>query len=123
MITDEGTFVTAYKNLKPFKAGFDTDCHGVSFTDGEFWIDETDAQLVLDDEYKRTENPKVGDILVYRDGLGVPVHSVTVIAISDKFVLVEGLAGTDIFKHTTSPDDAWGEPADKEFWRRKRGGN
>ncbi|MCX7112849.1 MAG: hypothetical protein NTX45_22565, partial [Proteobacteria bacterium] len=99
----------------------DTDCHGVTFTNGEYWINDTEVDKILDKGgYKPTSQPQTGDILVYREGKAV-VHSVTVTKVDalGKVTEVSGLGGLEPAEHTNTPDTGWGRPnASKEYYSR-----
>jgi hypothetical protein len=92
----------------------DADCHGVSFTDGEYWIDDGEVTGVLKGGgFKETTTPKPGDIGVIRDKRGNVVHSVTVTKVdptTGAVVEVSGLGGLEMHEHVNTPADAWGDP-------------
>jgi len=49
-----------------------TNCHGWVFTGGQYWVGGESVQQILDDNgYKPTTTPKAGDIVVYRNHVGV----------------------------------------------------
>jgi hypothetical protein len=51
-------------------------CHGWIFTGGRYWIPVEDVDLILDDNgYGRVPAPVPGDLAIYRDADGTPVHT------------------------------------------------
>jgi RHS repeat-associated protein len=85
LFTDKGTPIRAYQRLKstpnPNGLNYDADCHGVSFTNGKYWIDNDQVSTILKDEYSEVNYAQVqsGDIAIYRDLDNNIVHSVTVV--------------------------------------------
>lgn len=105
--TDGGaTFTTDHR--------LDTDCHGVSFTNGEYWINDDEVAGVLKGGgFKATTTPKPGDVGIIRDEHGNIVHSVTVTKVdptTGAVVEVSGLGGVEMHEHVNTPDDAWNDP-------------
>lgn len=100
-----------------------SNCHGWVFAGGRYWIPtESVDRILLDNGYEAVEIPVVGDLVVYRDERGRPLHTGTVKAIGDDdFVLVESKWGQcGIFLHTPL-DQAFGERV--EYWRADRAGH
>jgi hypothetical protein len=94
LTNDQKTWIEAYLNLGKDKR-FTTNCHGQTFTDGEFWIDNSQVEDLLGGEgYKATKTPEVGDVVVYRKD-GNVVHSMKITDTAGG-VTVTGLAGTQI---------------------------
>ena len=91
----------------------DTDCHGVTFADGQYWINDTEVDKILSGSgYAPTNSPQPGDVGVYRDLNGNPVHSVTVTGVhsNGEVAAVSGLGGLETTVHTDLPEDGWGNP-------------
>jgi hypothetical protein len=91
----------------------DTDCHGVTFADGEYWINNDQVDKVLSgSSYTQTSSPKQGDVGVFRDSSGNVVHSVTVSGVDSNgnVTSVTGLGGLETTEHTDAPADAWSDP-------------
>ena len=87
---DDGTPIEAYNNY-PYEYGgkreMDTDCHGVTFGDGKFWINNDQVPSILKgDAYKEVSegNYQTGDVVV---------HSVT---ISSSSGYIEGSTGSGL---------------------------
>lgn len=100
-----------------------SNCHGWVFAGGRYWIPtESVDTILLDNGYHAVEIPVVGDLVVYRDERGRPLHTGTVKAIGDDdFILVESKWGQcGIFLHTPL-DQAFGERV--EYWRADREGH
>jgi hypothetical protein len=126
---NDGSKITAFKSkgrIDPATgkivpdARMDSDCHGVTFTDGEYWInnDQVD-QMLAGGGYMKTTTAKPGDVLVYRDENGEVVHSVTVTEVdkNGKPTKVSGLGGIEMKEHSDPPDKGWYDPnAQQEVW-------
>lgn len=101
----------------------EANCHGWVFAEGGYWIPTESVDTILrDNGYAWIADPRPGDLIIYRDERGRPIHSGIVKAVgADGFVLVESKWGLlDVFWHT--PDDqAFGE--DYEYWRSSRPGH
>lgn len=98
-------------------------CHGWVFADGTYWLPSESIDVILrDNGYRRTGDPAVGDVVIYRDGTGRPHHSGLVKAIGeDGFVLIESKWGLlDVFWHTPR-DQAFGDRY--EYWHSDRRGH
>lgn len=114
--TDSGNEVTAWVNNSSGDNAVlgDTDCHGLTFAEGEVWINNEEVpQILKDDGYTDvTSSPaQVGDVVVYYDAetdksgniktnsdgsvKGKVVHSTTVTAVdvSGNVTEVSGLGG------------------------------
>ena len=120
---NDGTPIIAKRNNNPSEyKGFDTDCHGVTFTNGEFWInnDQVDA-LLKGDGYASINITDVrkGDILVYRDNEGEVEHSVTVLGYNKQGeIIVEGLGGVQTKTSITTADNGWFQGAKQTYYRK-----
>lgn len=113
LLTDDGKDkILAYKFVSG-DPGMKTDCHGLTFAEGKYWINNEQVEDILKgDCYKPTNNPKAGDIVVYRDveflfwtlDKGVR-HSATVTKLNEKGSVVElkGISGTNTEIHYGSP--------------------
>jgi RHS repeat-associated protein len=111
--SDGSRYLGPEGNDKRFKC----DCHGLTFADGKYWINDNQVdKLLKGDNYRRTDTPKVGDIAVYRNAAGEVEHSVTVTNTdSDGNVTeVSGLGGIEPRAHSDSPTPgpggAWDNP-------------
>ncbi len=100
------------------------DCHGVTFGDGEYWINNDQVDKILKgDGYTKEAKPQVGDVVIYREN-GQVVHSVTVKTVDPKAgtVTVEGKGGIEPNVHvnlvTPGPGGAWPNPnATVEYYK------
>jgi len=92
----------------------DTDCHGATFTDGEYWINNDQlAKTLSGGGFIPTTNPHPGDVAVFRDTFGNIVHSVTVYNVdaSGSVTSVKGLGGLETTEQIDSPpSSAWHDP-------------
>ena len=74
---DDGTKVVAYRNIC-CDAGFNTDCHGVTFADGKYWINNDQVNKILEgDFYKEVNEHSTGGVVVFYDSSGNVIHSAT----------------------------------------------
>ncbi len=79
-----------------------SNCHGWVFTDGRYLIRGRYVDSLLDDNgYQIVADAHVGDIIIYRDAAGEPIHTGLVKATGDNgFVLIESKWGAlDIYLH------------------------
>ena len=126
---DDGTPITAFRNREDGDYRLDTNCHGLTFVDGKYWIDNTEIPTLLQaDGYKKVDSlgikPQVGDVVVYTVD-GKVKHSATVTAVDEQgnVTAVSGIAGVSTFAGTTAPDQGWTEPNTKiTYYRKARDG-
>jgi hypothetical protein len=119
LYADNGIPVGAYENWSHDVPELNTNCHGKTFADGEFWIN--DPQPILDgDGYQLIENiseARVGDVVIYKDRNQQIVHSATITGVEKKIPLfgfiprdpeitVYGLSGIEIEAYETDIRDA-----------------
>jgi RHS repeat-associated protein len=97
LLADDGeTKIEARINLDKSKPGFDTDCHGWTFADGQYWINNDQVDAILKgDGYEKHEQPQAGDVVVYRDFWDNVVHSAKVVGFVPQLpiVIIEENAG------------------------------
>lgn len=122
---DDGTPITAFRNREDGDYRLDTNCHGLTFVDGKYWIDNTEIPTLLQaDGYKKVDSlgikPQVGDVVVYTVN-GEVQHSATVTAVDEQgnVTAVSGIAGVSPFAVTTAADQGWTEPNTKVTYYRK----
>lgn len=128
----DGTLLVAYQNRTDLRA-YDFNCHGYSIGDCAFIIDNHDMQEWLDKTslLTKTEDPNLGDLVVYRNTHGNIEHS----AILTGPGMVTMTAGTRMHHNdvsTTPPgstagpskltrvpvEQGWTEPGTSiEYWR------
>ena len=118
-----GTKVEALKSLGRWDATtqkivrdgrMDADCHGVTFANGEYWINNDQVDAMLNGGgFKLAKTAKPGDVLVYRDVHGEVVHSVTVSQVdaAGRPLQVSGLGGIEMKEHFDDPSVAWFDPS------------
>jgi hypothetical protein len=70
-------------------------CYGWVFTDGTYWVYETDIpQILQDNGYREVEVPEAGDLILYRDAEGQIAHCGLVrVAGADGLILIESKWG------------------------------
>jgi hypothetical protein len=123
LFAENGTGITAFKNLEKERREFDTNCHGYTFGDGEYWIQPDQVMDILrGDSYKRVDTPQEGDVIVWWDSKGDAVHSAKVVSVSQAAIEVEGISGIrDIEARRTTVENAWPNPATPQFYRKEVG--
>lgn len=95
---DDGTPIVAMQNVDGH-AGWDTDCHGVSFADGEYWINNSEVNSILaGDGYSSKSNGQysTGDVVVYYDYSGNVIHSATITSTDGSSATVYGQGGLEV---------------------------
>lgn len=128
LFTDKGTPIRAYQRLKstpnPNGLSYDADCHGVSFTNGKYWIDNDQVSTILKDEYSEVNYAQVkpGDIGIYRDLDNNIVHSVT-IEFNQGRMIGYGKGGNEPTPYygnlgVMSQNSMWPDAATLSFYRR-----
>lgn len=119
--TNKDRTIKVNQNYNPDKnEGYNTNCHGTTFLDGEYWLDNADVQTILDDEYKlvdfaKNEKIKKNDVVIYSEknektGVFSIVHSMTVKSKDNsKFgdIIVYGQGGMDKKNSKKKINEAW----------------
>lgn len=108
------------------------DCHGTSFADGKYWINDSEVKKLLKgDGYTMTANPQQGDIGIFgeykrkeKDGKVTMepkdvVHSVTVDTVKSGDVSSVISKGGITPRTTTSVSNAWNKPAQIYYWTKR----
>lgn len=70
-------------------------CHGWVFAKGLFLINSSGVNTILEDnDYTRIDRPQAGDIAIYRNSSGDPIHTALVCSVlSDNTILLESKWG------------------------------
>ena len=77
--TNDGTEIAVQINLSESVKAEDFNCHGFTFTDGDFWINNTQIEnLLKGDGYTKTATPVIGDVMIQRDNNNEIIHSAIV---------------------------------------------
>ena len=120
IFANDGSRILAYKNLSG-KKGWDTDCHGQTFTKGKYWIDNDQVRKLLKgDNYdkKTKEEIKKGDIVVYTDEEENVQDSRTVTRTdAPDGTCVYGQGGLEEDNYETNENDAW-DSEYREYYRK-----
>lgn len=85
--------LSVFENQTIERGALDTksNCHGWVFTKGRFLLKGMDVETILaDHQYAETSDPKPGDLIIYRDGVGRISHTGLVQA-----VLLDGTVITE----------------------------
>ncbi len=79
-----------------------SNCHGWVFTGGKYMIRGRYVDSILrDNQYQIVTDPQPGDLIIYRNNAGQPIHTGLVKAVGDEgFVLIESKWGSlDTYLH------------------------
>jgi hypothetical protein len=101
---------------------YGTDSHGFIFADGEYWIDNSEVDILLkgDGYKKRGAGDKVrqGDVVVYRNADGDVEHSATVQKVDEETgkVRVKDKPGLRKPRDNVPTDGAWPGAAKIEYY-------
>ena len=84
--TNDGTEINVFYNRsRDAFPEYNYDCHGFTFTDGTFWINDDEVEKILiGDGYEKSETLQKGDILVQRNKAGNVYHSAKIIEVDKK---------------------------------------
>ena len=104
--TDKGRKVDVYNNNEtlysdiPQGRSIESNCFGLAFADGKYWIESNQIQKILDDDgYTEIgiEDAQVGDVVIYNDDNGNKVHAATISETDGSFdgTLVIGKGGDE----------------------------
>ncbi len=113
VFADDGTPIQVFKNNGGGDPGWDTNCHGTTFTDGEYWLNNDQVPNLLNgDSYKSVNTKsgiKKGDKVVYSDESSQTAHSMTVSDTDGSFegTKVYGQGGLQVENHTSEASKEW----------------
>ena len=84
-------YVGSMTLIRTSEAGAESNCHGWVFTGGRAWVGAEDVDRILKENgYVAVSEPRAGDVAIYRDENGTPVHTSLVRSIlDDRTVLQE----------------------------------
>ena len=110
--------VEVYKNRGTEK-GWDTDCHGFTFADGKYWINNDQVKRILKgDNYSniKLDQATSGDVVVYYENNDVE-HSVTIVNSdgTQKGTIVYGLGGLETEAQKSTLPDGWHSSGKVQF--------
>ena len=117
------SFATEARAIRTAEADGHSNCHGWVFAGGRYWVrSEVVDEILHDNGYLEAANPRVGDVVVYRDTDGKILHSGVVRGTSDDgHILVESKWGPlGRFMHLADDQPYPGAPT---FYHSRRGGN
>jgi len=117
IFADDGTKIIAAKNMLKSEKGWDTNCHGTTFAEGQYWINDDQVKVLLKkDGYVPVgldEAIKKGDVVVYvQDDSADPKVEDSKRVVSEKNdifenILVYGQGGLDVENSTDKIYEAW----------------
>jgi RHS repeat-associated protein len=126
LFADNGDPIVAFRNESD-DLRFNADCHGTTFADGLYWINNDQVRTLLEgDGYKdlkSKDDAQEGDVAIYTEE-GFVKHSATVTKVEDGKASevwgVGGIAGyAEITSATPGSEGAWANPNAKvEYWRK-----
>ena len=122
--TIDGKKIIAWK-WEGGSKGWKFNCHGYSIAGGEYWIDNSDMQKYLSETtaLTRTDSPRIGDLVVYRDEDGSVVHS-AILTSNGQVTMAAGVrfyeTSSGPSKTTTVPVESGWVGASTEYWEQKK---
>lgn len=133
IFADDGTPILAFRNLDDTKPQCDADCHGVTFAEGKFWIDNNQvSRIIRHDGYVEVDagSAKIGDKVVYADGVDKinnnfllnTDHSTTIFSIDEETgeITVIGKGGVEPNLKNEPLKKAWNGPdTETRIYRKK----
>ena len=119
IFTDNGQPIQVFNNIGNADKGWDTDCHGFTFAEGKYWINNNQVENILKgDNYSivNLEQARSGDIVVYYENEEV-VHSVTIVNSNgtQSGTIVNGLGGLETEAHHDTLPNGWPSNGDVQF--------
>ena len=112
---DDGTEIEAYYKTSRDKDWHENyDCHGFTFTNGTFWINNEEVEKILEgDNYQQTTTPIPNGILIQRDNEGKIFHSAKILEYdeNENRVKVQEAMGAAVFKDSNGRINKT-----REFW-------
>ena len=130
LYADDGTPIFATANREVSNPGSDTNCHGYTFGDGQYWINPDQVpDILVGDRYENVPEPKAGDVVVYFEN-GSAKHSAKVVDVRKKYnflgfqfgptvVEVEGISGIQTEIKRTTVEDAWSKTSHSAYFRKR----
>ena len=84
ILANDGTKIKARYNYSRDVKSENFDCHGLTFTDGMLWIDNSEVEALLKaDRYEKVNNnPSPGNVMIQKNRSGKIIHSATVVAVN-----------------------------------------
>ena len=124
IFADDGTPIQVFNNTGGADEGFCTNCHGTTFADGQYWVNNEQVPALIEgdgyEEVSTVKDVEKGDKVVYLSKDGEAEHSVTV-SKEDGTVEgleVEGLGGLETEPHTDKVTKAWPSAAGAAIFRK-----
>ncbi len=125
VFANDGTPIQVFKNTTNADAGWTTNCHGTTFTDGLYWLNNDQVPaLIKGDGYEvqTIENAKKGDVIIYHgeNQSGEAEHSVTITKTNGTLEGTEvyGQGGLEIYNHTDPALNVWDNPTNNTVIRK-----
>jgi len=119
---NDGTKIDAYKNVSG-DAGWNTNCHGTTFADGQVWInnDQVDKIIKVDNYVREDKKDAKSDDVVTYNSNGEAQHSVTVTETNSKTgdVTVYGQGGLEVQNSKKNVNEAWPDSSAKQNYYKK----
>ncbi|WP_333809270.1 DUF6443 domain-containing protein [Flavobacterium sp.] len=123
IFADDGTPIKVLNNSQGGTKEWDTNCHGTTFADGKYWIDNREVPaLIKGDGYKSVsvDDAQKGDKVVYY-GPKEAEHSMTVTQTDGTAsgMMVYGQGGLEVENHTDKATEAWPTAVDFKVLRKE----
>ena len=123
IFADDGTPIKVLNNSQGGTKEWDTNCHGTTFADGKYWIDNREVPaLIKGDGYKSVsvDDAQKGDKVVYY-GPKEAEHSMTVTQTDGTAsgMMVYGQGGLEVENHTDKATEAWPTAEDFKVLRKE----
>lgn len=122
LYTDKNNPVIAYKRVgsNPIGLDYTADCHGVTFADSQYWINNNQVQIIINDEYQliSEKDIRVNDVVIYVENNYV-AHSLTLVN-SNGMLLAYGKGGNEPSSYLQEIKNGWTQPNTKKYYYRKK---
>ena len=111
---NDGTQIEVLKNIGYASDGWNTNCHGTTFADGEYWLNNEQVPLLLNGDWYtvvKQEEAQSGDAILYLgdDGSTEIEHSMTIVSTDGTLegTQVAGLGGLETETKTVNASSRW----------------
>ena len=120
MWTNDGT---PFEALRDTSGPYTSNCHGFTFADSLYWINNGEVQTILEgDGYRRVATPSPRDVAIYRDSNNKIVHSGRVETVDEQGgTMVRSKDGPGPVRLLPGVGGyrSNGRPASVEYWRQQ----
>ncbi len=120
VFANDGTAIAVFKNTDAMKKGWDTDCHGATFTGEKYWINNDQVPALLKgDSYQEIsyEDRQEGDKVIYTNLNNQVEDSRTVTKNKD---IVHGQGGLEEKSYDSHIENTWESDPSQAFSTKSR---